>query len=492
MTTHFEDIIRQNSQRLDDLKKTTEELQRELSEARVSLERELARPPHGHAALTDQIPVYPGPAREAFSAPSPVPAQGHYTEEPLPYYAEDSRPYYAPDEPPFVGEGPGAGRGGAHAPADAFRGAGQTASDRTAFDGYASGGAAFEGPAPNPTAFVGTTSDRTAFDGYASGGAAFEGAASNPAAFVGTASDHTAFDGSSPDYRAHGYGASGYAASDYAASDYRAADYSASDPTGSDPTVGIVSHGRQSAYRRRLSRRSIIAIAGAAAVLVAVLAVIITSGGASWPASVATVQAEVVKACQNPDVVSEPGQVNFACAKATRQILWVFALLTSNDNPQFADTKTGRQGLEPITPSQGGAVAASLNLHHPYDPANPLDSIAVAARAINDIIGGATLTGINGNPVVQPGLESHSGNCLRYTGSGLVTSRQGFPDLCARRVSGTRGQMELVSDIYRKWIVGASAGAAHDAAVLFANADNPGNPQVQAILRQLGNETLAA
>ncbi len=260
----------------------------------------------------------------------------------------------------------------------------------------------------------------------------------------------------------------------------------------SDPTVGIVSHGRQSAYRRRLSRRSVIALMGAAVVLVTALAVIVSSGGASWPASVATVQAEVAKACQNPDVVSEPGQVNFACAKATRQILWVFALLTSNDNPQFADTKTGRQGLEPITPSQGGAVAASLNLHHPYDPVNPLDSIAVAARAINDIIGGATLTGTDGNPVVQPGLESHSGNCLRYTGSGLVTSRQGFPGLCARPVTGTGGQMELVADIYRKWIVGASAGAAHDAAVLFANADNPGNPQVQAILRQLGNETLAA
>ena len=132
--------------------------------------------------------------------------------------------------------------------------------------------------------------------------------------------------------------------------------------------------------------------------------------------------------------------MNFACAKATRQILWVFALLTSNDNPHFADTKTGRQGLEPITPSQGGAVAASLNLHHPYDPANPIDSIAVAARAINDIIGGATLTGTDGNPVVQPGLESHSGNCLRYSGSGLVTSRQGFPDLCARPVTGTQGQ----------------------------------------------------
>ena len=106
MTTHFEDIIRQNSQRLDDLKKTTEELQRELSEARVSLERELARSPHGHAALTEQMPVYPGPGREAFPAHAPVPAQGRYAEDPLPYYAEDSQTYYAVDEPPFVGEGP--------------------------------------------------------------------------------------------------------------------------------------------------------------------------------------------------------------------------------------------------------------------------------------------------------------------------------------------------------------------------------------------------
>jgi hypothetical protein len=353
VTTHFEDIIRQNSQRLADLKKTTEELQRELSEARVSLERQLTRSSHGTGGM---------------------------------HYATENEPYYSADEPPFVGEGP-------------------------RFD---AGPRADEPDGPDEGAYA------------------------------------------------------------------------------SDPTLGIVNHGRQSAYRHGLSRRSIIAIAAAAVVLATVLAVIITSGGASWPASVATVQTQVLKACQNPDVVSEPGQVNFACAKATRQILWVFALLTSVDNPNFADTKTGRQGLEPITPSQGGAVAASLNLHHPYDPANPIDSIAVAARAINDIIGGATTTGNKGNPVVQPGLESKSQNCLRYTGSGVVTSRQGFPDLCARPVAGPQGQMALVSDIYRKWIVGASSGSANDAAVLFANADNPGNPQVQDILRKLGNETLAA
>jgi hypothetical protein len=372
VTTHFEDIIRQNSQRLADLRKTTEDLQRELSEARVSLERQLSRSPHGHEVMQEQIPdLYLGPPEEALPGSHGDPMPSHYS--------PDSPVYYSPDEPPFVGEGP-------H---------------------YETGGQ------PDPV-----------------------------------------------------------------------------DPP--DPTMGIVNHGRQSAYRRGLSRRSTIALTGAAAALAVVLAVIISSGGASWPASVATVQAEIAKACQNPDVVSEPGQVNFACAKATRQVLWVFALMTSDNNPNFEDTRTGRQGLEPITPAQGGQVAASLNLHHPYDPANPIDSIAVAARAINDIIGGATLTGTDGNPVVQSGLEGKSRNCLRYTGSGLVTSRQGFPDLCTHRVTTAAGQAALVADVYQKWIVGASAGAAHDAALLFTNSGNPGNPQVQAILRQLGHETLAA
>jgi hypothetical protein len=372
VTTHFEDIIRQNSQRLADLKKTTEDLQRELSEARVSLERQLSRTPHGHDVMQEQLPdLYLGAAEELLAEPDADTVPRHYPAA--------GQIYYSPDEPPFTGEG--------------LRYAGEDQ----------------------------------------------ESSADTP-----------------------------------------------------DPTVGIVNHGRQSAYRRGVSRRTAIAIMGAVAVLATVLAVIISSGGSSWPASVATVQAEITKACQNPDVASEPGQVNFACSKATRQILWVFALLTSDNNPRFEDTRTGRQGLEPITPAQGGEVAASLNLHHPYDPADPIDSIAVAARAINDIIGGATLTGTDGNPVVQSGLEGSSRNCLRYTGSGLVTSRQGFPDLCTNPIASSGGQAALVADVYRKWIVGASAGAAHDAAVLFTNAGNPGDRQVQAILRQLGHQTLAA
>jgi hypothetical protein len=256
-------------------------------------------------------------------------------------------------------------------------------------------------------------------------------------------------------------------------------------------TEELVSHGRRSAYHPgRWRGRKIAITAAVLAVLVTFAVVRLSSGGASWPSSVPAVQAEAARACQNPDVKSEPGQVNFACAKSTRQILWVFALLTSGDNPDFADAKTGRVGLEPITPAQGGEVAWSLNLHHPYNPSHPIDSLMVAARAINNIIGGATVTGTNGNPVVQPGLESNSENCQRYTGSAALISRKGFPDLCAEPVTSPAGQAALVADVYKKWVVGAAPKVAQEAAVLFENADNPGDPKVQAILKDLPNTRL--
>jgi hypothetical protein len=226
-------------------------------------------------------------------------------------------------------------------------------------------------------------------------------------------------------------------------------------------------------------------IGGAAAAVILLVAVLALHSSPSWPASVATVKSEISQACQNPNVASEPGQVNFACGKDTSQILWVFSLLTSNDNPSFTDAKTGRQGLEPITPTQGGEVAWSLDLHHPYNPADPVDSLAVAARAINNIIGGATLTSTAGKPAVQPGLESDPANCARYTGSAAVLSRAGFPTVCAHPISSTTGQAALVSDAYKQWVVGATTAAAYDVSVLFENASNPGNPQVQAILKSL-------
>jgi hypothetical protein len=257
-------------------------------------------------------------------------------------------------------------------------------------------------------------------------------------------------------------------------------------------TAELISHGRRS-HPPRLSRRRKVAMAAAvAAVIVTIVVTVLALGGASWPASVATVQAEADKACQNPNLESEPDQVNFACAKATRQVLWVFALLTSDDDPGFADVRTHRLGLEPIQPAKGGEVAWSLNLHHPYNPDNPIDSIDVAARAINNIIGGATLTGTDGSPVVQPGLESDPANCLRYTGSAAVRSHDGFPSVCAKPVMSPAGQAALVADVYKRWIVGAAPAAAQDAAVLFQNVNNPGDQRVQAILKQLQSPDLRA
>jgi hypothetical protein len=254
-------------------------------------------------------------------------------------------------------------------------------------------------------------------------------------------------------------------------------------------TAILINHGRASASNRRFPVRAKVA-GGAAIALAAIVGLVFLmrpGPGPSWPGGVARVQAEVGKACQNPDVSSEPGQVDFACGKTTRQILWVFALLTSHNDPDYAQAHTGRVGLEPITPTQGGVVAWSLNLHHPYDPTNPVDSLEVAARAINNIIGGATVTSTTGNPVVQPGLESHPANCLRYTGSARVTSRKGYPGLCAQPVSSQAGRAALVADVYQRWVVGAGPKAAQNAATLFENAKNPGSPQVQAILKALSH-----
>jgi hypothetical protein len=255
-----------------------------------------------------------------------------------------------------------------------------------------------------------------------------------------------------------------------------------------DRTQGLIDRGRRAARPPRSRRGRKIAIVSAAGLVVLTIgALVVFRKGPSWPPSVATVQSEIAVACQNPDVVSEPGQVNFACAKDTRQILWVFTLLTSDNNPGYADAKTGRKGLEPITAVQGGEIAWSLNLHHPYNPLNAIDSLQVAARAIDNIIGGATLTGANGNPTVQPGLESKPANCARYTGSPAIITHAGFPSLCAIPVTSREGQAALVADVYQQWMASATAVAAQDVSVLFENATNPGDPQVQAILKTLPN-----
>ncbi len=246
----------------------------------------------------------------------------------------------------------------------------------------------------------------------------------------------------------------------------------------------LIAQGRRSA-RGHLRARTIGAGVAIAVVMAIVLSAIVLRKGASWPPSVSAVQKEIAAACQNPNVASEPNQVNFACAKGTNQVLWVFSLLTSGDNSNFTDPQSGRKGLEPITEAQGGEVAWSLDLHHPYDPFNSIDSLEVAARAINNIIGGASLTSTAGKPYVQPGLLSNPANCLKYTGSSAVIARAGFPAICADSVTSAAGQAELVADVYSQWLTGSPSIDAQEASVLFENANDPGNPQVQAILKTL-------
>jgi hypothetical protein len=290
------------------------------------------------------------------------------------------------------------------------------------------------------------------------------------------------------------HGPAGYVETDYETAGYSAT--GASHPAEPDErTEVLINRGRRPARRsvflRLREHWRATAIGGAAFVLGTILlAVILPGASPSWPASVAKVQSEITVACQNPNVVAEPTQVNFACGMDTRQILWVFSLLTSGNNPGFTDQVTGRKGLEPITPAQGGNLAWSLNLHHPYSPANPVDSLEVAARAINNIIGGATLTSSDGTPKVQGGLESSPANCQRYTGSSALVSRQGFPAVCATPVSSPEGRAALVSDVFQQWMVGTPSGIAGNAGVLFQNADNPGDPRVQAILTSLPDSGL--
>jgi hypothetical protein len=254
-------------------------------------------------------------------------------------------------------------------------------------------------------------------------------------------------------------------------------------------TEALINRGRGSRRprRRRLLAHWRLIAAGLVALLtgVVVTGVVVRGSGAAWPASVATVQAEIEQACANPDVAAEPSGLNFACAKDTNQVLWVFALLTSGDNSNFVDQSTGRKGLEPVQPAQGGDIAWSLNLHHPYDPTNPIDSLAVAARAINNIISGAALTSSTGSALIEPGLESKAADCQRYTGSAKLATRPGYPAVCASPVTSASGQAALVSDAFQQWMDGAPSRIAREAGVLFENADNPGNPQARAIIASL-------
>jgi hypothetical protein len=211
------------------------------------------------------------------------------------------------------------------------------------------------------------------------------------------------------------------------------------------------------------------------------------------PTVIDRVQALVDQACtSNHDVVSDPGQVNTACAKATRRMMVVFALFGSGGNAKFRNISTGQVGLEPMNRPDGGVVAWALNLHQAYDPNKPIQSIQVAARTINQIVGGGSLVTPNGRDQRSPGLESSSANCLRYTGSKLVRSKgPGWPKVCVGNVRTPKQWAAFVRDVYVRWVYAASgrkitlkplSQEVQNVVYLYENT-NPGDPRVQQIIR---------
>ena len=243
-----------------------------------------------------------------------------------------------------------------------------------------------------------------------------------------------------------------------------------------DPDPGAHRRGRRAGPAAPPPGATAVAVASTAGLVLTIGATVVFAKGPSSPPSVATVQERDHRCLPESGRRFRAGPGQFRCGKGVRPVAVGFALLTAIGNPGYADAGTSRKGLSPVTPAQGGQIAWSLNLHHPYDPFHPIDSLEVAARAINNIIGGATVTGANGNPTVQPGLESKPGNCARYTGSPAIISHAGFPSLCASPVTSGEGQAALVADVYQQWMVGATAVAAQDVSVLFENAAQPRRP----------------
>ena len=97
MSTYFEDIIRLKSEHLADLRKTTAEVEREISAARDSLQREFAPAPGGP-------PAEPGYADEACRCDQCQPTRGRVPSPRSPVYAAPRLDFDFPDGPADLGE----------------------------------------------------------------------------------------------------------------------------------------------------------------------------------------------------------------------------------------------------------------------------------------------------------------------------------------------------------------------------------------------------
>ncbi len=225
------------------------------------------------------------------------------------------------------------------------------------------------------------------------------------------------------------------------------------------------------------------------------------AGRASWGPVETSVHGVMKYACENVNVEQEPNQVNFACSPAGQQLLAVIALVMGHDNQNYTDNRTdGRQGLEPISPGQGGTIEWALDLPTYYQPDNAVQSVQVAARAINTILGGTSVTDAKtGKTVAQSGLESNAQNCLRYTGEPLlvahlmkVVSKNGqtaeqqdpsWPVVCAGSITTASEQAAVARDVFKQWDTGAPAGLVDQVVAFFENW-SPSNPAIQQFVKQ--------
>jgi hypothetical protein len=263
-------------------------------------------------------------------------------------------------------------------------------------------------------------------------------------------------------------------------------------------TQRIVQNGH-TGMRRRPRRRLIGFVVVLALLGIGIFAVVMFWPRPTWPSQVTTIQKEIPKACQG-NVASDPNGVNFACNPTNWQILWVFALETSGGDPNYGDPATFGMGLEPVDPSRvGGYVRQLMGASYAYDPENPTENLQVAARAINNIVGGAVVT-VQGKQVVQPGLMSVGANCKAYTGSAQLSTPTGVnaPAICSLPITTENGQLALVKDIWKRWTsvmygkqptaVQVAPQGVRNVVVLFSNATDPGNPTVLNVLRTLRQE----
>ena len=253
-------------------------------------------------------------------------------------------------------------------------------------------------------------------------------------------------------------------------------------------TEALINHGRRPARRSRTRR----VLAHWRLLLSACVALVAgvdrgrcsrsAAAAPGWPASVASVRAEIKQACANPDVAAEPSGLNFACAKDTQQVLWVFSLLTSGNNPGYVDQGNWPQGPRANSASPGRGHRLVAQPAPPVQPGEPA-STALRSRPARS----TTSSAARPSPLALAAHSSkrtdeHRGELRALHRLGRLDTRQGYPAACASPVTrATARRRSLAMHSSSGWAARRRRSRA-EAGILFQNADNPGSPKVQAIL----------